>query len=116
MENYLKHYSPNINNNSFELNHTNYRQQQQQPSVSHYSLNQYSTSPTPTSIDHIEEDRLAYNYLTGEIRLPPHYISPEDRKQQQVDDAPRRNTFENNNNNNNYSNDYPPSRKLSFKK
>ncbi|CAO3653756.1 unnamed protein product [Cunninghamella echinulata] len=86
MDNYLKKYS-----NIYELDHTpSYHQQP----ASHY-LNQ------------IEEDRLHYNYTTGDIRLPTHYISPDDRKQQK-DDSGRYTLDENNN--------YPSTRKLSFKK
>ncbi|KAI9299362.1 hypothetical protein BJ944DRAFT_53637, partial [Cunninghamella echinulata] len=88
LDNYLKKYS-----NIYNLNHTpSYHQQ----SASHY-------------LDQIEEDRLSYNYTTGDIRLPAHYISPDDRKQQE---DLRRYTLDENNSNNNY----PSTRKLSFKK
>ncbi|CAO3653759.1 unnamed protein product [Cunninghamella echinulata] len=84
MDNYLKSYS-----NTYELSHTS-------------SFHQH---PTSHYLGQIEEDQLHYNYTTGDIRLPTHYISPDDRKQQEGE---RRNTMDENRSH--------PFRKLSIKK
>ncbi|KAI9304405.1 hypothetical protein BJ944DRAFT_266891 [Cunninghamella echinulata] len=87
MNNYLKKYSI-----VYETNRTSYEQQH-----------------TPHDVDQIEVDHMHYNYTTGDIRLPAHYISPDVRKQQQLQEEERRHTMDENRN-------HPFTRKLSFKK
>ncbi|KAI8062148.1 hypothetical protein BC940DRAFT_322327 [Gongronella butleri] len=39
--------------------------------------------PTSPKIPSVEENRLQYNYAIGQLRLPTHYVSPDERRRQE---------------------------------
>ncbi|ORX53187.1 hypothetical protein DM01DRAFT_1383795 [Hesseltinella vesiculosa] len=41
--------------------------------------------PGSPSLGQVEEDRLHYNHAIGQLRLPANYVSPEDRRRQELD-------------------------------